>query len=66
MGTPEENLQHYNETMGADLGSVFHRLLNDCTWLHLKWNEFVELFGKNPAQLGGSRILWRSRGHLVG
>jgi hypothetical protein len=51
MGTPEESLQHYVETMGADLGSVFHRLLNDCTWLHLKWNEFVELFGKNPAQL---------------
>jgi hypothetical protein len=48
--TPKEILQHYVETMGEDLGSVFYHLWKDCTSLHLKWNEFVELFGKNAAQ----------------
>jgi AbiU2 len=48
--TPEEIRQHYVETMGEDLGAVFYDLWNDCAGLHLKWNEFVALFGKSAAQ----------------
>jgi hypothetical protein len=37
--------------MGPKLGPIFHRLNNDNAWLHLKWNEFLELFAKSPAQI---------------
>ena len=31
--------------MGARLGTVYHALTNECTWLHLKWREYTQLFG---------------------
>jgi hypothetical protein len=49
--TPDELLQHYTDKMGRDLGAVFFRLWNDNAWLHSKWNEFVSLFAKSPAQM---------------
>jgi len=37
--------------MGARLGAVYHFLSNECTWLHLKWNEYTQLFGKRPERV---------------
>jgi hypothetical protein len=48
--TAEEVRQRYVETMGADLGDVFHRLVNQCALLHVKWNEYVVLFGTSEAR----------------
>ena len=44
-------LRHHTNTMGKDLGPIYNRLWNDAAWLHLKWNEFVKLFAKSPAQM---------------
>ena len=49
--TPEEMLQNYTAAMGPKLGPAFHRLYNDNAWLHMKWNEFLKLFVKSPAQM---------------
>jgi hypothetical protein len=49
--TPDEMLQDYTAAMGPKLGPVFHRLYNDNAWLHMKWNEFLKLFVKSPAQM---------------
>jgi hypothetical protein len=49
--TPDEILQDYTATMGPKLGPAFHRLYNDNAWLHMKWNEFLKLFVKSPAQM---------------
>ena len=43
--------RHHTDTTGRGLGPVFNRLWNDAAWLHLKWNEFVKLFTKSPAQM---------------
>jgi hypothetical protein len=37
--------------MGSELGLQFNRLFNECAWLHLKWQEFVALFGTKPSRL---------------
>jgi hypothetical protein len=37
--------QNYIATMGEEFGGVFDRLHNECAWLHLKWSEYVALFG---------------------
>ena len=49
--TPDEMLQDYTAAMGPKLGPAFHRLYNDNAWLHMKWNEFLKLFVKSPAQM---------------
>jgi hypothetical protein len=38
--------------MGDLLGLLFHRLWNECAWLHLKWNQYVALFGSKPSRVG--------------
>jgi len=42
--TEPELRQRYCEAMGSDLGDVFHQLMQEAAWLHLKWNEYVALF----------------------
>jgi AbiU2 len=49
--TPDELAQHYTVTMGRELGGQFYRLWNECAWLHLKWSEYVALFGTEKARL---------------
>jgi hypothetical protein len=49
--TPDERLRDYTAAMGPKLGPAFHRLDNDNTWLHQKWNEFRKLFAASPAQI---------------
>jgi hypothetical protein len=45
LGTYGEMRQEYTEAMGAKLGKLYHILWNDCAHVHVKWDEFVELFG---------------------
>lgn len=49
--TPGEVEQRYLEAMGPELGRLFYCLWNECAWLHLKWSEYVILFGSKPERL---------------
>jgi hypothetical protein len=41
----DETKARYVNVMGAELGEVFHQLKQEAAFLHLKWNEYVRLFG---------------------
>lgn len=47
----EQVEQQYIDAMGAELGRLFHCLWKECAWLHLKWNEFVALFGTSAERV---------------
>lgn len=49
--TPEEVEQAYVNSMGPELGSLFHELSNECSLLHWKWGEYVILFGSRPERI---------------
>lgn len=44
MNAEEVQKQHL-DILGPDLGPVYHSLYNDCVWLHVKWRQYVELYG---------------------
>lgn len=44
--TAEEVKQEYIEKLGSEFGTYFDRLRNEVIFLHLKWSEFEELYGK--------------------
>jgi hypothetical protein len=48
---PAEILAHDISILGPALGPVFNGLHNDFYWLQAKWQEYVELFGKDPARV---------------
>lgn len=50
--SPEEVLAEYELAMGPNLGPAFHRLWNDCVWLHLKWREYRSVFGTSEERIG--------------
>jgi hypothetical protein len=37
--------------MGADLGAVYSELWQQIAWLHIKWSEYVVLFGTKPSRV---------------
>ena len=41
----------YVAAMGERLGEQFHALWLDVTWLHIKWSQFVEIFGATPERI---------------
>jgi hypothetical protein len=41
----------YIEEMGVPLGTQFCALWEQVVWLHMKWADFVELFGKKPSRI---------------
>lgn len=41
----------YITKMGAELGGVYHRLYNECAWLHFKWSKFRALFGTSESRV---------------
>ena len=43
--------QRHIEAMGEELGSLFHALQNELSWLYLKWDQYVKLFGTEPSQV---------------
>ena len=47
----EEVRQQHLDTMGPELGSVYHDLYNQCLWLHVKWKQFLELYGTKPERI---------------
>lgn len=49
--TAPETKQYYIEQMGEPLGALFYALWQEVAWLHLKWQEYVELFGKKPSRV---------------
>lgn len=47
----EESKQEHIRNLGDDLGSLFHELQREVAWLHLKWEQYVELFGKTTSRI---------------
>jgi len=50
MATYDESRRDYERVMGPELGPIYHVLWNECAILHMRWNEYVELFGKDQEQ----------------
>lgn len=49
--TDSERLADYVAKMGPQLGFLYHELEEEVDWLQHKWNEFSELFVKEPKQI---------------
>ena len=49
--TAEEAKCYYVEKMGEALGTQFDLLWQEVAWLHMKWGEYVELFGSKPTRV---------------
>jgi len=49
--TAEEVRAKYVDLMGADLGQLYHELQNEVVWVHRKWHEFKELYGKKSERI---------------
>jgi hypothetical protein len=49
--TPKERRAEYGRVMGAELGGHFYELTNELAHLHLKWRDFVILYGTNPERI---------------
>jgi hypothetical protein len=49
--TADEAKNDYISEMGEDLGRIFHALWQETFWLHNEWNEYLQLFGTNPARI---------------
>jgi hypothetical protein len=45
--TDDEVLNEAINAMGSPLGEVYHALGDEVAWLHLKWNDFRELFAES-------------------
>jgi len=43
--------QNHLEVLGPELGPLYHQLWNECAWVHLKWQEHQELFGKSEERV---------------
>lgn len=43
----EEHLR----VLGSKLGTVYHALYNEVTWLHAKWKQYRVLFGESPERV---------------
>jgi hypothetical protein len=50
MATYEEARKEYERVMGPQLGEVYHLLWNQCALLHIHWEEYLDLFGKDQEQ----------------
>lgn len=49
--TAEESRRQHIEKMGEPLGVQFAELWQEVAYLHLKWLEYVELYGSKPTRL---------------
>lgn len=49
--TSEEVRQQHLDTLGPELGPVYHALYNECAWLHIKWQQYVALYGTKPERI---------------
>jgi hypothetical protein len=39
------------KAMGEDLGELYTEIWKEVAWLHLKWSDYVELYGKRKSRL---------------
>lgn len=49
--TADEVARQYRDAMGPELGALFHRLWTECAWLHVRWSDYVALFGTSPDRI---------------
>ena len=49
--SPEDVESEYLGALGPELGRIFHALHNELSWLHLKWEQYTELYGTKPERL---------------
>ena len=49
--TPDEVRKQHIERLGPALGPVYNALYNECAWLHVKWRQYVQLYGLNPERI---------------
>ena len=49
--TSQDIRDEYIRQMGKSLGLFFDRLWQELAWLYTKWDEYVELFAKNPERV---------------
>jgi len=53
------NQKEHLDALGPDLGHVYHALYNECAWLHIKWHQYLVLYGTKPERID---LLNRSAG----
>ena len=49
--TAEEVEKNHLAGLGPELGPVYHALYNQVVWLHVKWKQYVQLFGTSPERI---------------
>jgi hypothetical protein len=49
--TADQSQEDYVQRMGEALGRLFGTLWRDLAWLHVKWSEYVELFGTSAERV---------------
>jgi hypothetical protein len=49
--TAEQVLSRNIEAMGADLGRIYTALVDELVWLHMKWSQYLALFGSSPRRV---------------
>lgn len=49
--SPKEVQDKYVRAMGEELGQLYYELSNELASLHIKWQQYCELFGKNPERI---------------
>lgn len=49
--TAEELEQAYLVAMGPTLGPVYYAIYNEFVWLHVRWHQYVQLFGSTRARV---------------
>ncbi len=57
----EQALQKYTRDMGPQLGPLYHALSNEAVWLHVKWDQYVLLYGHSPERVA---LLNKAAAHL--
>ena len=50
MSEQEVQKQHL-DVLGPELGPVYNALYNDCAWLHVKWDHYVEIYGTKSERI---------------
>jgi AbiU2 len=47
----DQVLEAYVKDMGSELGTLFHALSHELTWVHWRWNQYRLLFGLKPSRI---------------
>src|SRR5262245_35209909 len=49
--TSEEIEKQHLDAFGPALGPLYHALHNDVVWLHVKWGQFMKLYGTSQKRI---------------